>query len=220
MIKMKRRREQIGSSYNKVAKKYRQIKNNSLLELKILSNWLSLVKGSILDLGCGSGFPVVENIREKRIFYTGVDISEEQINLGRKQYSEENISFLNDDMFNFCESSQTDSIGGVLMLYSLYHLPREYHLKLFEQISRILTLDSPLLFNISESPQESVEENWLGEKGATIFWSCYSKEYYISELKQLGFSLSETFDEVQLFNNTPETHWYLLFIKNKKINIK
>jgi len=123
-------------------------------------------------------------------------------------------------MLKYCESTQTELIGDILMLYSLYHLPKEYHLKLFELISRILIPDSPLLVNISESPQESVEENWLGEEGVTMFWSCFSKEYYISELKQLGFTLRETYEEVQLFDNTPETHWYLLFTKNEKKFVK
>ena len=109
----------VKTGYDKVANAYRKEKTDWLLSLPLYQKWLSYVdEGSILDLGCGSGYPILENLPQK-IQYIGVDISEAQIKLAKKQYP--NRFFKRAEMLNYCQKQPKNKFKAVIALFSLFH---------------------------------------------------------------------------------------------------
>lgn len=140
----------------------------------------------VLDLGCGAGIPSTRLLAE-RFEVLGVDISEAQIELARKNVPE--ATFVRDD---FSELAFPEgSFDGVAAFYSISHVPREEHTRLFVRVAEWLKPGGLFLATLGaeESP------NWTGEwLGVPMFFSSHDAD----ENRRLlhGAGLSFVLDEV------------------------
>ncbi len=196
--------------YEVAALRYRKEKDLLILQLKIFKQWLSLIKtGPILDLGCGSGYPIAPELFKRNIDYIGIDLSEEQIELAKKQFPEHQERFKIEEMLQFCRQSDKNVFNGVIALFSIFHLPREKHFELFREIKRISKSGSPFLISVADQKHEGFENNWLGAE--KMWWSSFSHQWYENSLKEMGFEEIAKFREKVRFNNADEINWYLLY---------
>jgi SAM-dependent methyltransferase len=200
----------IKSGYEAAACKYRKEKDSSLLKLKIFKLWLSLIyTGPILDLGCGSGYPLAPEFFKRNFDYLGVDFSEEQIKLAKHQFPEHTDSFKIHEMYQFCQQSEKNVFTGVVALFSIFHLPREKHYDLLKEVKRISKSGSHFLCSVADQEHQGFEKNWLGAE--KMWWSSFSHQWYEKTLIDLGFEEVAKSREKVRFNNAEETNWYLLF---------
>ncbi|CAO3652189.1 unnamed protein product [Cunninghamella blakesleeana] len=138
----------------------------------------------ILDIGCGSGLwthQLKENIPNAII--TGIDISETQIQLAKKDQKEKkhddndggDIQYICQDimMANY-PSNHFDVIIG---LFSIIHLSQEDQSNLFPKLYQWLDpQDGILCMNLSPHLDPCiVDQNWLGAK---MFWSSLGESTY------------------------------------------
>ncbi|MGJ8680840.1 class I SAM-dependent DNA methyltransferase [Paraglaciecola sp.] len=80
-----------------------ELKSSMLKDLKMIENVLGRVKeGSLLDLGCGTGYWANFYCNSADIDVTGVDLSENMGELFRRSVSGAN--FIREDIFRFLES--------------------------------------------------------------------------------------------------------------------
>ncbi|MHA2238202.1 MAG: class I SAM-dependent methyltransferase [Candidatus Hodarchaeales archaeon] len=194
----------IKDGYNKVAQDYRNEKSDSLLYSSLFQKWLSEVnRGPILDLGCGSGYPLLD-ILPPEIHYIGVDISEGQINLARNQYP--NREFIQEEMLLYCQNQPKNRFSGVIILFSLFHLPRYLHYSFLTEVKRISQEESPLLLLVPEEANKGSMDHFFGQE---MWWSSYSYDYYMKKLRSLGYSGLITERKVEVFAGEEETNWYL-----------
>jgi trans-aconitate methyltransferase len=135
----------------------------------------------VLDLGCGAGVPWTKRLAA-RFGVVGVDISEKQIELARRNVPE--ATFALGDMARF--EVEAASLDGIAALYSVSHLPREDHAALIGRMWTWLKPGGLLLatFGAHDSP------DWTGEwLGTPMFFSSYDADTYRRLLRDAGFDL-------------------------------
>ena len=129
-----------------------------------------LVQGStILDVGCGSGY--IASILQGRGFrVTGVDISSRMLELAK--VNAPRSTFIKMDMKRL--EFPKESFDGIVCLYSIFHVPRRYHLGILKSFRRILKQRGFLTVHMGWGEWAGIEENWLGG-GAPMYWSHYGR---------------------------------------------
>jgi len=172
----------VKKSYDRIAVDYythRDLnKFNDLLD-KFVSYLSS--KAHVLDAGCGAGIPSAKFLVDKGIKVTGIDLSDTMLNLAKKNVPE--ASFINMDM-NLLEFEE-NSFDGIISVFTLFHIPRENHLSIFENFYKILKEGGILMINtgVNESEGRSM---FFGEE---MFWSNYDPKKTLELVKRAGFSI-------------------------------
>lgn len=172
----------VKKSYDRIAVDYythRDLnKFNDLLD-KFVS-YLS-PKAHVLDAGCGAGIPSAKFLVDKGIKVTGIDLSDTMLNLAKKNVVEANFIKMDINILEFEENS----FDGIISVFTLFHIPREKHLSIFENFHKILKEDGILMINtgINESEGRSM---FFGEE---MFWSNYDPKKTLELVKRAGFSI-------------------------------
>ena len=144
---------------------------------------------SVLDLGCGSGDPAdIEIAKEHQV--TGVDISQTQIDLARKNIP--TGRFLHGDAASV--QFPAASFDAVISFYALEHIPRQEHEVLLRRICRWLRAGGYLLISMEAGEYDDVMGEWLG---VLMFISCFDPETMVRLVEEAGFELLETAVEIQ-----------------------
>ncbi|MHA2002001.1 MAG: class I SAM-dependent methyltransferase [Promethearchaeota archaeon] len=205
--------EFVKDGYSLVAKTYRDQKDESQSKLPIFLEWLdhSSNQGSILELGCASGYPIAKTILENHRTYTGIDLSGDQIQLAQKEFPVWKEHFQVAEMLAYCKKSPANQYSGIVSMFTIRHLPRIYHVELFTHIYRILTTDGLFLLDFPLYSDEG-RDTWFGE--LPMYWSSFSQKWMYLTLTELGFTLLKSFEDVQMFNDKEERTLYLLYQKS------
>lgn len=98
--------------------------------------------GHVLDLGCGAGEPIPGMFIRRGWQVTGVDFSENMLKLAEK-YQPAMKRIFSDIMALEQEEGAYDAVTAV---YSLFHIEKEYHPRLFSNIYRWLKPGGKALF--------------------------------------------------------------------------
>ncbi|ULR55657.1 class I SAM-dependent methyltransferase [Streptomyces deccanensis] len=126
-----------------------------------------LGKGSrVLDLGCGSGAPVVRDLVAAGHHVTGVDISEVQIRRAQKLVP--HADFIRADATSVAFPG--GSFDAVVSLYALIHIPQDEQRALLERIATWLRPGGWFLCSTGQYEWTGVDENWL-DSGVAMWWS-------------------------------------------------
>jgi ubiquinone/menaquinone biosynthesis C-methylase UbiE len=140
----------------------------------------------VLDLGCGAGIPSTRILAE-RFEVTGVDVSEVQLQLARTNVPK--ATFVHGD---FSDLAFPDELfDGITAFYSISHVPRDEHTRLFVRVAGWLKPGGLFLATLGagESP------GWTGEwLGVPMFFSSYDADENRRLLRGAGLSL--VLDEV------------------------
>jgi len=84
--------------YNKIATWFSENRNHQLIEKNYLDNLIDLLpaNASILDLGCGTGNPILKYLVDQKLHVVGVDASIEMLNIARLNFP--SVEFVLQDM--------------------------------------------------------------------------------------------------------------------------
>ena len=174
----------VRTGYNQIADRYLAERTADSEDVRLLSDFVELLAdgAKVLDAGCGAGIPISRLLAE-HFDVTGVDFSEAQIELARKNVP--NAKFICEDMtkLNFPE----DSFDGICSYYAIIHIPREEHLALLANFQRALMPGGVALLCLgAQHLIDDIDENYLGTR---MYWSHYDSGTYIEMLKGCGFSI-------------------------------
>ncbi len=175
----------VKSAYNRCAGRYGL--ERDVFKNKKQLDWLikRLAPGAkILDIGCGAGVPVDKYLVEKGHLVTGVDISEKQVELARKNIPK--ASFLVKEMTEM--GFEDGSFDAVVSFYAIFHIPREEHFGLLRKINFLLKPGGRLLITMGN-------EEWEGSEqfcGVEMYWSHYGKDKNLELVKEAGFRIEES----------------------------
>ena len=137
---------------------------------------------SVLDIGCGAGVPVTRLLAE-RFRVTGVDASSEMIRLARANVPD--ASFIQSDMRSVEFDDST--FDAAVAFFSLFHIPREDHPRLFSRIRDWLKPGGYLMCTLSlDSEAGYTEDDFFGAK---MYWSNYGLSEYEEMLAGIGFTM-------------------------------
>ncbi len=137
-------------------------------------------KASVLDLGCGGGSPVAENLVAQGIRVTGVDSSPTLIKLCRSRLSDQ--EWIVGDM-------RTISLGrtfdGILAWDSFFHLQPNDQRAMFEVFAAHAKPKTMLMFNTGPADGEAIG-NYRGDP---LYHASLGAEEYRALLQQHNFDV-------------------------------
>ncbi len=177
-------KETVKAGYNKIAERYLSTRTTDSEDVRLLGDFIELLSSDakILDAGCGAGIPVSKILAE-HFDVTGVDFSEAQIELAKKNVP--NAKFICEDMtkLNFPD----DTLDGICSYYAIIHIPREEHQPLLANFHRMLKTGGIVLLCLgAQNLVDDIDENYLGTR---MYWSHYDSATYLKLLKEIGFAI-------------------------------
>jgi cyclopropane fatty-acyl-phospholipid synthase-like methyltransferase len=182
----------VKKSYNKIAENYLstrdQFKNSKYLEK---FNKLLKPASLILDIGCGAGAPVDKFFLDRGHKVIGLDISEKQIELAKKNLPKG--EFKVEDMSEFQLKEYV--VDAVVSFYAIFHTKRETHQDLFNKINSFLPIGGLILVSMGSSEWEGTESDFHGTE---MFWSHFDADKNRKIIKNAGFKI--LFDEIDVSN--------------------
>ncbi|MCL5011094.1 MAG: class I SAM-dependent methyltransferase [Patescibacteria group bacterium] len=181
------KQEMVKEGYNKVAENYSNQRGDfsSIFYLEKLENLLK-ENSTVLDIGCGAGVPVDKYLIEKGCKVIGIDISDKQIDLARKNLPQGNFEVR--DMSNLKDNEY--QVDAVVSFYAIFHVPKETHQKIFNKINSFLCQGGLILVTMGASEWEG-EENFHGTQ---MYWSHYGPEKNREIIQEAGFEI--IFEEI------------------------
>ncbi|KAB8068900.1 S-adenosyl-L-methionine-dependent methyltransferase [Aspergillus leporis] len=145
---------------------------------------------SILELGCGSGYPCTALLASNSsLNVTANDISPVQLALAAQHLSSANVVLLEGDMMDL--SFENHSFDAVIAMYSLIHLPREEQVALLTRIYKWLKPGALFLgnFGAGHGDKGSFDKHWLDGGGGVMFWSGWGEARTCEIMTAIGFEL-------------------------------
>jgi ubiquinone/menaquinone biosynthesis C-methylase UbiE len=195
----------VKKGYNRIAEVYQDIRHrfDNTNQLRELAGLLPK-NARILDVGCGAGVPVARFLVESGFQVVGIDFSEKMLELARKNVAK--ATFIQKDMteLDFVDNS----FDGLTAFYSIIHVPREKHSRLFQSFHRILKPEGIILACLGSDEWEATDQYY----GTDMFWSQYSPEKSLQLLTDAGFE--PIYDRILKIGN--EKHYWIL-ARNKKM---
>ncbi len=177
-------RETVRNGYNAIADRYLAGRKRDSADVRLLDDFVERLpdNASVLDAGCGAGIPISEML-SKRFRVTGVDFSEAQIELARKNVP--NAEFLCEDMTRL--AFPEGSFDGITSYYAIIHIPREEHRALIANFHRMIRPGGCALLCLgAEHLIDDIDEDYLGTR---MYWSHFDSQTYVRLLQQAGFTI-------------------------------
>ncbi len=136
-------------------------------------------QAAVLDLGCGSGAPILTDLISHRHRVVGVDISSEQLREARLRCPEALLVLADIGEVDFAEGS----FAGIIAYDSLWHLPRHEHQRVFEGMRKWLVRGGAVLLTVAVGDGELFTELM----GAPVFYDAWPEATSLAMLQQAGF---------------------------------
>ena len=148
---------------------------------------LPVKQGVALDLGCGAGEPFARQFADRGWKVTGVDFSSKMLELAARYVPE--MKTIHGDMreVEFGEST----FDAIVAVYSLFHVPRAGHPRLFSRFARWLKPHGKVLFTYA-TKEYTGSERFEGTKdflGETLFYSHETPEVLFEQLSAAGLAV-------------------------------
>jgi len=177
-------RKTVKEGYNAIANRYLAERTRDSEDVRLLNDFMERlpVSAIVLDAGCGAGIPISQKLSE-RFQVTGVDFSEAQIELAKKNVP--NATFLCEDITKLDFPENT--FDGITSYYAIIHIPRAEHQPLLQNFYKMLKPGGFALLCLgAEHSVADIDENFLG---ARMYWSHYDTKTYLDMLDECGFSI-------------------------------
>ena len=169
-------------SYNKIARQWAKVRDKSFVSKLVVdfANKLS-PNASVLDIGCGTGYPLAKYLSDKQFHVTGIDIAEKMVEIAKFQKIP-NADFTVSDFFDF---NSTKKFDGVLAWDSFFHFPKEKQEEIYHKVGNLLNAGGYLLFTHGDADDEHIDK-MMGE---SFYYSCLLKEKVGEILNEAGFEI-------------------------------
>jgi len=182
-------------AWNNVAEKYDNAKYSKLNPAIDFFYRELPEKGSILDIGSGTGLPFAKLFLEKCFHYLGVDISSQMIKNARK----------NVPLAKFIEISMTDlnydkEFDGVFSHYSMLLLSPQLFKDVAERIVKSLKGNGLFYLSLNEPrvKDADLDEDVICEiMGETMYSRAYTEEEILDIFTPLGLKKLQIYRETQ-----------------------
>jgi ubiquinone/menaquinone biosynthesis C-methylase UbiE len=183
--------ELLKQGYDSVAREYlRDYKDdlkNKPLEQEMLARLAKSVSamGPVCDLGCGPG-QAAAMLHKLGARAFGIDISPAMVEGAARLHPE--IEFKVGNMYHL--EVEDNSLGGVVMLYSLSNVPRQDVVPVFREIGRVLVDHGQLMIAVHKGESVYHRTEWYG-RPVCIDWTFFTRDELRVYLSVAGFEFVE-----------------------------
>ena len=156
-----------------------------------------------MELGCGTAAPVGA-LLASRYDYTGVDASTGMLDRARALLPD--AAFVLRDMEDV--TFPPASLGAVVALYSIIHVPHERHATLFASIASWLRPGGAFVATVhSHDDEDDYEPDWLG--AGPMRWSGFDGATNIALIEAAGMQIvdAETIEQIEPEGNSIHPLW-------------
>jgi cyclopropane fatty-acyl-phospholipid synthase-like methyltransferase len=169
-------------SYNKIADRWAASRDQSFLS-KLVATFSSRIKpgGTVLDIGCGTGYPIATYLSSCGFTITGIDTSE---NLLRKAIDRK-IPHTTFHLCDFFDFEPTEKYDGIIAFDSFFHFPKAKQAEIYHKVSDWMNEGAYLLFTHGGEEGEK-KGDMFGEK---FYYSCLNKKEVHKLLLAAGFKI-------------------------------
>jgi SAM-dependent methyltransferase len=156
----------------------------TFMEAGWMARFLVLMKpgGRVLDLGCGSGFPIAAHLIEHGFQLEGVDVAEAMIALCREHWPDQ--SWRVGDMRTMELSGPYD---GALAWHSSFHLPGLDQAALIARVGAALAPGAPFMFTSGDGDGVA----WGDMFGDRLFHASLAPAQFETALEEAGLEVVE-----------------------------
>lgn len=175
--------------YDQIAHWFAANRPTNLMEQNYLDTMLNQLPTNpkILDLGCGTGMPILNYLTHKNCSVTAIDASEAILEIARRNFPEQ--EFILQDMRKLQLNGKFD---GIIAWHSFFHLPLVDQSLMFKNFATHLNPNGILLFTSGSE----FSETWGINGGKNLFHASLATETYRELLTQNGFEIiSHTIDD-------------------------
>lgn len=179
---MESEKKNVFETYNLIADWFSENRDQGVMEKVYLDNVIDIIgKGAnVLDLGCGTGMPIMNYLLIQGIRVMGVDASYRMLEIAKGNFPSTN--FLQADMRQLSLSQKFDAI---IAWHSFFHLPLEDQPSMFQIFKSHLNDHGVLLFTSGKE----YGEVWGMNGGANLFHGSLDTRQYRLLLESNGFRI-------------------------------
>ena len=177
---MDNEKHNVFKSYDIIADWFSQNRNAFLMEKAYLDQLIDIVgiEASVLDLGCGTGMPMMSYLINRGMQTIGVDASYRMLEIAKENLPQ--ADFIKADMR---ELSLDRKFDAIIAWHSFFHLPAEDQPAMFKIFKDHLKENGILLFTSGKEYGEA----WGMNGGENLFHASLNTDQYHSLLEAQGF---------------------------------
>lgn len=142
--------------------------------------------GKILDIGCGTGYPIDSFLSAKGFKVLGIDISPEMIKKA-ESLKLDNADFQEANILNFQSQEKFD---GIIAFDSLWHISLDEQYGLYKKLSALMNDGAYLLFTHGNRLGEVAGDMY----GETFYYSALDTKEVHTLLSEAGLTVVNTFE--------------------------
>ncbi len=175
-------RRNVFESYDIIADWYASNRNNDNLEKPYLDKLIEITgeAATALDLGCGTGEPVMAYLLSQGLTVTGVDASHNILSIARENLSQAEL--IRADMRDL---SLGTKFNAIIAWNSFFHLSQEEQVLMFPVFTKHLHHGGVLLFTSGSEAGEA----WGMNGGENLYHASLDAEQYREQLLSNGFTV-------------------------------
>lgn len=184
-------------SYNEIVNEWHEARKNGSIS-SLLKSFTSKLKlgDHVLDIGCGTGYPITKFLSDQELIITGIDFAENMIKKA-KTLNIKNANFITIDFFDFEPKIQFD---GIVAFDSLFHFEKNKQKDIYLKVSNILKTKGYFLFTHGKHNHELTNE-MFGEK---FYYSSLTIDEVKKLLKIANFEIVQLVEDYQENQDTRE----------------
>jgi 2-polyprenyl-3-methyl-5-hydroxy-6-metoxy-1,4-benzoquinol methylase len=172
-----------GEKYDLIASGFAEMRDSFNTEQKYIDLLINHLKpgANILDVGCGSGFPIASYLIEHGFQVTGVDSSKELLKIAESKCP------LMKTIFGDIRSIMiVQNFDAIVEWWCLFHIPKEDHAKIISRFASWLKQGGILEFTTGDHEYQGSSSAMLNQE---LNYYSHNPDFYEKALKENGFKL-------------------------------
>lgn len=145
---------------------------------------LAVVDARVLDVGCGVG-RITSYLHDRGLEVSGVDLSTEMIAAARSSHP--HLTFSVSPMTNL--PLDEHSVAGVVLWYSIIHLPPAALPQVWDEIARVLTAQGRMLLGFQAGDNDIVRRDNAYGSSTTMTWYRHNVDDVVRGVERAGFGV-------------------------------
>ena len=189
----------VREGYNRIAKDY-YMDRDLFKNVKEIDEFISHLpeRGSVLDIGCGGGVPVLRTLVDRGFDAKGIDFSQGMLDVAKENVPEAELILGDITKTDF----EPESLDGIISTYAFIHIFRTKHPHLYMKIFDWLKPGGIMLVGTAKTEWEEISDYF----GVPMAWSHPAARESLQLVNNTGFEV--LFE--RLVTTGDETHYWIL----------